>query len=124
MSKISPSAEIKIAEFAPNNALINFKPFTYYTSVYKLTTGNSIIFEYPGNFDKTESETEILSPDEIEKIMTEYYHIKPNVVPADKEFFSLILELRTGKEIWQYLLIFTLLFLAFEFYLSRSLMKG
>lgn len=108
--------------FAPDKqAIINLKDVLFRTSNYKLQSGNRIIYEFPCNFNKSESDLQKLSDDELKKYFKENYDMNINVISGDEKLTASITSLRIGKEIWQYFLIFGLLFLAAEYYLSKSL---
>lgn len=115
---------------ASNNEKIHYQPNTLleitgyylaYNSVYKLLNDNKLLFEFPCSFDKKESDLEKLSPAEITDLIKSFYHTSVNVIPANNEINASITALRTGSELWQVFLTGALLFLAAEFYISKSI---
>jgi hypothetical protein len=61
---------------------------------------------------------------EIEKYIKSRFEIEANLVPDKEALSASILELRKGKEIWQYFLLGAILFLIVEILISRSFFKS
>ena len=120
LSSVNPNA---VNNITINNkqALLNLNKFTAYTSEYILSSNNNLIFEFAANFNKIESQPNILSNKEITLYLNEKFKLEANVVKSDETVSASILELRSGKEIWHYFLILALVFLAVEYFLARSI---
>jgi hypothetical protein len=121
---------ILLSTASPGNVRINYQPNTLleipgddlaYNSVYKLSNNNELLFEFPCSFDKKESDLEKLNPAEIANLLESTYHTSVNIISANNEINASITALRTGSELWQIFLIAALLFLAVEFYISKSI---
>ncbi len=124
-SSLFPNDKNNIGNSISNGAsLINLKRYNNFTSVYSVASGNNLLYKFPSNFDKKESITEKSDVKTLEKILKESYKIDANIIEPKNTLTSSILKLRTGSEIWQYFLIFALLFLVIEFLLARSVMSG
>ena len=61
---------------------------------------------------------------EITKYIKSRFDIEVNLVPDNEALSASILELRKGKEIWQYFLIVAIIFLIIEILISRSFFKS
>ncbi len=106
------------------NELINLKSFLNASSNYTVSDGTTIIKEFPSNFRKEESNTEIMDKELIRNQVKAGFKISPNIISNQAPLNASIMELRKGKEIWQYFLIASLLFLALEIVISRSFFKA
>jgi hypothetical protein len=124
ISRSNVSSNYEVSRLHIQAGPINLRPFLNNSSIYKLIAHQAVIFEFSCNSDKKESETEKSLPEGIENLLGSIFGIDANVIAADEPISASVLELRTGKEIWQYFLLIALIFLAIEFYLSRSLMKS
>lgn len=105
------------------DALLNLKNNTSASSNYSVTQSGNILYEFPANFDKAESKTTRVTPDELEKYISERLNISANVVKPQETINASIMELRTGRDIWQYFLLAAILFLTAEYFLARSLTR-
>lgn len=105
-------------------SLENLKDEISFASGYTIRSGSNTLYEFPANFNKAESQTANLSPDELSGYLKERYELEVNVIKPQETVKASILELRTGKDIWQYFLIFGLIFLAIEYFLAKSIAKG
>ncbi len=104
-----------------NNSLTNVKPYLNYTSNYTISQSSRSILEFPCNFDKNECSTEKEDSENIKKYTKTTFTSEFNVIPATNSVNTVIFKLRTGKEIWQYLVILVLIFLILELLISRSI---
>ncbi len=105
-------------------SLINLKDEIDFTSGYSISSGSKKLYEFPANYNKAESQTAKMSPDELSGYLKERYELKANIIKPQETVKASIMELRTGKDIWQYFLILGLIFIAIEYFLSRSITKG
>ncbi len=103
------------------NTLFNLKGFINYNSVYRLSQKSETIFEFPSNFEKSESLLDKYNSKEITLLMKEKLLTDVNVIPPESTLTASILALRTGKEMWQYFLLFALLFLLIEYFIARTI---
>lgn len=114
------SSSIRI-NYLPNTLLEIPGYHLAYNSAYKLLNNNKLLFEFPCSYDKKESDLDKFSPAEITDLIQSTYHSHVNVIPTNNEITASITALRTGSELWQIFLIAALLFLAAEFYISKSI---
>ncbi len=111
--------------YAPGtDILLNLKNNTAYTSNYIISQGNNVLFQFPANFSKSESETTKLDNKALGAYLKESLRIEANIIKPQETISASILELRTGRDIWQYFLIAALLFIIIEYFLARSLVKS
>jgi glutaredoxin-related protein len=104
--------------------LLNLKNNTNFTANYTISQDNKVLFQFPANFSKAEPETIKLDGKALEAYLKERLNIEANVIKPQETISASILELRTGKDIWQYFLIAALLFIIIEYFLARSLIKN
>ena len=102
--------------------LIDLKNYIGQISNYRLMQKNNLLFEFPANFDSKESELEKLSGSEITKLFRDKYRTDINVITPDEKLTASILSARSGREIWRYFIILALVFLALEYYISKSIL--
>lgn len=114
----------KVIQVKDKGSLMNLKDEIGFTSGYLISSGNDKLFEFPVNFNKGESQTTRMEPEELLLYLKELFKLEANIIAPKETVKASILELRTGKDIWQYFLIFGLIFLAIEYMLARSLTKG
>lgn len=106
------------------DALLNLKSSTQYTSNYMLSSGNNIVYEFPANFERRESQTVKMESTALEKYVNENLNLQANIIEPQEIISASILELRTGRDVWQYFLLAALIFLAIEYFLARSMRKS
>lgn len=104
--------------------LLNLKDGISKNSTYTLSSRGGEVLTFSANYDNRESGTTLLKADELSELVFKKYNLEAGVIAADETVSASILEIRTGKEIWQYFLILALFFLAAEFLLARSIMKS
>lgn len=104
--------------------LLNLKDGITKSSAYTLNSRGSEVLTFSANYDNRESGTTLLKADELQDLMKNRFHIEAGVIEPEETVSASILEIRTGKEIWQYFLILALFFLAVEYFLARSIIKG
>jgi hypothetical protein len=105
------------------NSLLNLSRFTNYTSNYIISSKNKTISEFPANFDKSESETTRLDSRLLEAYLMDKLKLKANIIKPGETISASILELREGRDIWHYFLIFALICIIGEYLIARSLTK-
>jgi hypothetical protein len=103
------------------NAVVNLKNLLNVNSAYALKQNTGILYEFPANFERKESLLDKFNSKEITSLIKEKLKIEPNVIPPENNISASIFALRTGKELWQYLLIFSLIFLIVEFLIARTI---
>ncbi len=113
-----PVGQIKLSD---KNDLVNLKYFLNSNSNYKLSRKSNVLFELPSNFNKNESLLDKFTAKEITGIVKSQLEHDVNVVSPESALTASILELRTGKDMWQWALVIALLFLAAEFFIARSI---
>jgi len=113
-----PDGQIKLNE---KNDLVNLKYFLNSNSTYRLTQKSAALFELPANFDKNESLLDKYTAKEISGILKTQLGSDVNIITPESTLTASILELRTGKEMWQWALVLALLFLLAEFFIARSI---
>src|SRR4030095_4679839 len=104
-------------------SMINLKPFLENTSVYHITSGQTIFYEFPCGFNKFESQPDKLNYKELSEFTKEKLKLEANIIKPEETISASVLELREGKEIWQYFLILALIFTAIEYFIARSITK-
>jgi hypothetical protein len=120
---ISPaggSPETKIS-FDGSSAVVNLKNILVTNSDYSLRYNSGLVMELPANFNRKESILDKYNAKEISKLLKESIGIEANIINAESTISSSVTALRTGKEIWQYLLLFALLFILAEFFIARTI---
>ncbi len=106
-----------------NTGMINTGNMFRTNSVYTISGNNSGTMEVPVNFDKKESRTERMSPNEIKKLFNDKLKIEANVIENSRPLTASISANRTGSDLWQYFLAGAILFFIIEYILSRSIMQ-
>jgi hypothetical protein len=112
-----------IKSLVTENEILNFKLYLSHSSNYSLTQNGKKVFEFPSNFNRTESNTAVMDEDNLRKYLKSGYGIDINAISDSEPLSASILELRTGKEIWQYFLIAALLFLVAELIIARTFFR-
>jgi hypothetical protein len=105
-----------------DSGLIDMRNYTIQTSNYRIIQNGKLLFEYPANFDKRESVLDKFSSSELAKLFREKYKTDINVFTSGEKLSSSIISSRTGREIWKYFIILALLFLALEYYISKTIL--
>ena len=108
----------------PESPLINMKPYLGSSSIYFLGQAGKTVYEFPSNFDKAESGMSLYDDKEIEKYIKSRFDVEVNTITFSQVLEASILELRKGKEIWQYFLFGAIFFLILEYLISRSFFKA
>jgi hypothetical protein len=110
---------------AVNNSdeLLNIGKYLNNTSNYKVSNAGNEVLVIPVNFSKKESVTIRMKPAEIKDQVLASYKLEANVISPQEQLTASILDLRTGKDLWKYFLIFAIIFLIIEYLLSRSIIK-
>lgn len=126
--EISDSAKITIEPGSfgitvQNNSLLNLKNYTPASASYILKQNNSVLYEFSANFNKIESQTARLDNKDLAAFLKDKLKLEANVIRPQETITASILELRTGRDIWQYFLLAAFIFLAVEYWLARSLTK-
>ncbi len=106
-----------------NSEIINVKSFTKTNGEYLLKSNEKILFEFPVNHTKHESETHRLTPSEIKENLKNNFAENIFVINKNENLLQAVKEEKSGKEIWHYFFILALIFLLTEFLLSRSLIS-
>lgn len=104
-----------------DGAIYNFKTYLNFNSNYKVEQKSAALYEFPSNFEKAESLLDKYTFKETLYLLKDIMKINANVISPEKNLTSEIMDLRTGKEIWQYALILALLMLLTEFVIARSI---
>jgi len=99
------------------NALTN-------TGNFSVTNAGRDILRVPVNFNTVETKTGRMKPGDIESLLNDTYGLNANVVSPDEVLTAAVIDLRTGKDLWQYFLILAFIFLIIEYLLSKSIMKS
>lgn len=115
-------------EFVNIDELVNYNYFTYNKTdqlgTYKFYSGNELIDYAVVNFDPSETVTQYLNKDDIEKYFAEiisgdkYTFIDPN-----NNYKESIKQARFGTELWKYFLIAALFIALLETYVSKNSKK-
>lgn len=121
-SAVNPN--LKQSIFISPNAMLNLNGYTGFTSNYTVSEKGKTLLQFAANFDKIESQTTKLDSRQIKAYMTDRMKIEANVIKPGETISASILELRTGKDIWQYFLILALIMILAEYLLSRSMIKS
>jgi len=103
--------------------ILNLRSVLNQVSNYIVEAGNKTVYEFPCGFDKRESDLEKMPARELKEYLENSLKVPVNVIEADKELTTSLIGLRSGKDLWQYFLILTLVCVAAEYYLAKSLMK-
>ncbi|MBZ0202501.1 MAG: hypothetical protein K8I03_05745, partial [Ignavibacteria bacterium] len=104
-------------------ALIDLKNYNSSSGNYSISSGGKDIFKYACIYDNRESNTGRYNSVELQKYTSDSYGISVNIIEPAETISADIVELRTGREMWQYFLILGLIFLCIEFFLARSVKK-
>jgi hypothetical protein len=99
------------------NALTN-------TGNFSVTNAGRDIMRVPVNFNTVETKTGRMKPGDIESLLNDTYGLNTNVVSPEEVLTAAVVDLRTGKDLWQYFLILAFIFLIIEYLLSKSIMKS
>ncbi len=88
--------------------------------IYKFRRGEEEIDYIPVNTDSSESNTVYLGEDELKAYFASV-KLKniPAVLRAGDDFTGVVLEARSGSELWKLFLIFAIVFIAVEMYFAR-----
>ncbi len=92
--------------------------------IYKFTRGGEEIDYIPVNTDSSESNTSYLGEDELKAYFASV-KLKniPQVIKAGDDFTGIVLQARTGSELWKLFLILAMVFIAVEMYFARARKK-
>jgi Aerotolerance regulator N-terminal/von Willebrand factor type A domain len=101
-------------------SVINLKSSINNASLYRLETPAGIFCEFPANVQKKESELLRFKGSEVAGHLRSSFDIDANIIEPEDILKSSISELRTGKEIWQYFLLLSLVFLIAEYLVAKS----
>jgi len=94
------------------------------TGNFSVTNAGIDILRVPVNFNTVETKTGRMKPGDIESLLNDTYGLNANVVSPDEVLTAAVVDLRTGKDLWQYFLILAFIFLIIEYLLSKSIMKS
>ncbi len=106
-----------------NSQVINLNTFIQSSSVYSLTTAGVELTRFPVNFEKAESSTTRLTPKETAEYIKSTFGIEPEIIEPQETVSAAIIDIRTGRDLWQYFLAASLIFLFIEYLLARSIQK-
>ncbi len=106
-----------------NTQVVNLHNNIPNSSVYSLSSASEEIMRFPVNFEKAESFTTRLTPTETKDYIKKTYGIEPEVIEPQETVSAAIIDIRTGRDLWQYFLMASLIFLLIEYLLARSILK-
>lgn len=108
------------------NKLVNFGNEFKNTGIYRISSAGSSddMLRVPVNFDISETRTGRMNSGEIETLFKDTYGINANVISNEDVLTASVIDLRTGKDLWQYFLALAVIFLIIEYLLSRSLLRN
>lgn len=121
------SAGENVPEFIVTNEqtqLLNLGSTLNNTGIYSVINSGRDILRVPVNFNALESQTGRMKPGNIEVLFNDTYALNANVVSPEEVLTAAVIDLRTGKDLWQYFLILAVIFLIIEYLLSRSIMRN
>ncbi|MBE2226412.1 MAG: BatA domain-containing protein [Ignavibacteria bacterium] len=121
------SAGENVPEFIVTNEqtqLLNLGSTLNNTGIYSVINSGRDILRVPVNFNAVESQTGRMKPGDIEILFNDTYALNANVVSPEEVLTAAVIDLRTGKDLWQYFLILAVIFLIIEYLLSRSIMRN
>ncbi|HRJ85410.1 MAG TPA: BatA domain-containing protein [Ignavibacteria bacterium] len=121
------SAGENVPEFIVTNEqtqLLNLGSTLNNTGIYSVINSGRDILRVPVNFNAVESQTGRMKPGDIEVLFNDTYALNANVVSPEDVLTAAVIDLRTGKDLWQYFLILAVIFLIIEYLLSRSIMRN
>jgi len=121
------SAGENVPEFIVINEqtqLLNLGSTLNNTGIYSVINSGRDILRVPVNFNAVESQTGRMKPGDIEVLFNDTYALNANVVSTEEVLTAAVIDLRTGKDLWQYFLILAVIFLIIEYLLSRSIMRN
>ena len=124
---ISSSAQNSPPELIVTNEqteLLNLGNALKNTGNFSVTNAGIDILRVPVNFNTVETKTGRMKPGDIESLLNNTYGLNANVVSPDEVLTAAVIDLRTGKDLWQYFLILAFIFLIIEYLLSKSIMKS
>ena len=104
--------------------LLNLGSTLNNTGIYSVINSGRDILRVPVNFNALESQTGRMKPGNIEVLFNDTYALNANVVSPEEVLTAAVIDLRTGKDLWQYFLILAVIFLIIEYLLSRSIMRN
>ncbi|HRE09897.1 MAG TPA: BatA domain-containing protein [Ignavibacteria bacterium] len=104
--------------------LLNLGSTLNNTGIYSVINSGRDILRVPVNFNAVESQTGRMKPGDIEVLFNDTYALNANVVSPEDVLTAAVIDLRTGKDLWQYFLILAVIFLIIEYLLSRSIMRN
>lgn len=113
----------KIIALESNDGLLNIGKYLNNATNIKVTNSGIEVLAIPTNFNKEESITIRLKPTEIKEYVSNSYKLEANIISPEEQLTSSILDLRIGKDLWKYFLIFAIIFLIIEYLLARSITK-
>lgn len=103
------------------NEVLNLKNYLTDISNYSITKSSKTIYEFPCNFDKSESNPAKMTESELRDLFANRFKLQPNIIMPEREFLQAVTSIRTGRELWKYFLILALVFLCAEFVISKLL---
>ncbi|MBL8015842.1 MAG: hypothetical protein JNK43_01115, partial [Ignavibacteria bacterium] len=106
-----------------NSQVINLNNFIQSSSVYSLTSAGVELTRFPVNFEKAESSSTRLTPKETAEYIKSTFGIEPEIIEPQETVSAAIIDIRTGRDLWQYFLAASLIFLFIEYLLARSILK-
>jgi len=106
-----------------NTQVVNLNNVIPSSSVYSLTSADIELTRFPVNFEKAESFTTRLTPTETKDYIKKTFGIEPEVIEPQETVSAAIIDIRTGRDLWQYFLMASLIFLLIEYLLARSILK-
>ncbi len=113
----------KIIALESNDGLLNIGKYLNNATNIKVTNSGIEVLAIPNNFNKEESITIRLKPTEIKEYVSNSYKLEANIISPEEQLTSSLLDLRIGKDLWKYFLIFAIIFLIIEYLLARSITK-
>lgn len=116
-------APIKTIPVGENTQVVNLNTLIESSSVYSLTSAGIELTRFPVNFERVESSTTRLTPKETREYIKNTFGIEPEVIEPQETVSAAIIDIRTGRDLWQYFLVAALIFLLIEYLLARSILK-
>lgn len=117
--------DVPLTLFIDSNAqLLNIRKLLSNTSNYRVENSGSELLSIPVNFNKEESITTRLKPEDIKAGLLKNYKMEANIILPDEQLTASLIDLRTGRDLWKYCLIFAVIFLLIEYLLARSILKS
>jgi hypothetical protein len=121
---ISFSGNINFVKNESTEGTLNFKKYLNTSSNYSVWANKNIVYQFPANFNKSESITDKAEEKEISGYFTNKYKTEVNIIKANENLQASIFELRNGKELWRTFLILAFLFFIIEYFISKSITRS